>query len=177
MGPRGNPRKPENPRGNPRKPENPRGNPRKLSAIVPPTDSMKVPENTDVLLTVTVTEPELALDGNGAKADLDLPRKARKPENPRRKARKAKRPRGDPRKARKPRSLRSHAESPRKARRKAESPRKARRKAESPRKARRKPRSPRERNPRRRVENAEESYDQVVTTPLLRTFSKKNEVE
>merc|ERR1712184_104363 len=174
-----------------------RGNPRKPNAIVPPTDSMKVPENTDVLLTVTVTVPELALDGNGAKADLDLPRKARKPENPRRKARKAKRPRGDPRKARKPRSLRSHAESPRKARRKAESPRKARRKpesprkarrkarsprkarrkAESPRKARRKPRSPRERNPRRRVENAEESYDQVVTTPLLRTFSKKNEVE
>merc|ERR1712184_142654 len=121
-----------------------RGNPRKPNAIVPPTDSMKVPENTDVLLTVTVTVPELALDGNGAKADLDLPRKARKPENPRRKARK-------------PRSLRSHAESPRKARRNAESPRKARRKA----------RSPREGNPRRRVEKAEESYDQVITTPLL----------
>merc|ERR1712110_111766 len=45
----------------------------RTNAEEPPTDSMKVPENTDVLLTVTVTVPELALDTNGAKANPDLP--------------------------------------------------------------------------------------------------------
>merc|ERR1712110_420427 len=45
----------------------------RTDAEEPPTDSMKVPENTDVLLTVTVTVPELAPDTNGAKANLYLP--------------------------------------------------------------------------------------------------------
>merc|ERR1711981_1288674 len=48
---------------------------RKETADPPPSNSMKVPENTDARPTATVTEPELALNGSGAKANPDLPRR------------------------------------------------------------------------------------------------------
>merc|ERR1712072_1093762 len=90
--------------------------PRRETADPAPSDSMKVPENTDARPTATVTEPELALNGSGAKANPDLPRRdlrrvKRSLRSPRRAAR-ARRARS-PRRERTRRSLEERPKRPR----------------------------------------------------------------